>query len=298
MTKPIIERRFAPPGVEIRTDDDGTVTFEGHAAVFNKVADLGWFREKVSPGAFRKTIKEADVRFLYNHDPDSVMARTTAGTLKLSEDKRGLKTKATLDPDDVDVQRVVPKLRSGNVSQMSFGFRVIKDEWDEEPDDGGTVMRTLKEVELFDVSAVTYPAYAETDAAVRSATSSAKEIADEHGIDVEDVEPDEAAKRYAEQVFDRESVAVAPDGRAVTVPVTITFPNAQRSEPSLDHALRVIAEADGSVEDKDAVRKAQAALERMLTKPEDQEPDASTPADHSVASNKRKRELGLIAATH
>jgi hypothetical protein len=167
----VIERRsLTVSDLEFREDDDAP-KFRGHAAVFDQETDLGFFREQIAPGAFTKTIKDgADVRFLFNHDPDTVMARTTAKTLRLSEDKQGLLAEADLDPADVDVQRLLPKLRSGNVSQMSFAFRAVKEEWDDtEPDHP---LRTLREVKLFDVSPVTYPAYEGTDAQLRAALDS------------------------------------------------------------------------------------------------------------------------------
>ena len=169
--------------VEVRETDGGGLRFTGHAAVFNSPTDLGPFREQVAPGAFKATIRpeRSDVRFLYNHEPDSVMARTTNGTLHLREDAIGLLAEADLDPSDVDVQRLVPKLRSGNVSQMSFGFRVVKDEWEEDGDDGRE-LRTLKEVQLFDVSAVTFPAYDDTDAALASMARGTVAVAESRGM--------------------------------------------------------------------------------------------------------------------
>jgi uncharacterized protein len=179
------ERRFATlEDIEIREDSDGGATsFRGHASVFNSVTDIGPFRERVAPGAFKRTIggRADDVAFLYNHVPDSVMARTTNGSLRLSEDTRGLFTDADLDPSDWDVQRLIPKLRSKNVSQMSFGFRVVDDEWEDHPDDGGKPIRTLREVQLFDVSAVTFPAYKDTDASLRMAKN-VLQVAETRGI--------------------------------------------------------------------------------------------------------------------
>lgn len=180
-----IERRFVTfDSIEVREDDQGGLRFSGHAAVFNTPTDIGPFREQVAPGAFKRTIHpdRADVRFLFNHQPDSVMARTVNGTLRLQEDDTGLHTEATLDPSDWDVRRLVPKLKSGNVSQMSFGFRVVDDEWSD-PDDDGKQLRTLKEVQLFDVSAVTFPAYDDTDAALNSIAEGALEVAEARGID-------------------------------------------------------------------------------------------------------------------
>ena len=95
------------------------------------------------------------------------MARTTSGTLQLAEDKVGLRVKAELDPADVDVARLVPKLERGDVSKMSFAFSVSKETW--EILDDGDELRTIEAVDpLWDVSAVTFPAYEGTDAALRA----------------------------------------------------------------------------------------------------------------------------------
>lgn len=164
---PVVERRFAPlSGIEVRQSDQaGQTHFRGHAAVFNQTTEIaGAFREQVDPTAFNRTIQRADVRFLYNHEPDSVMARTTNGTLRLSTDREGLVSDADLDSKDWDVQRLLPKMESRNVTQMSFAFRTVEEEWDDHPEDEGLPIRTLKEVQLFDVSPVTFPAYEGTDA--------------------------------------------------------------------------------------------------------------------------------------
>ena len=151
--------------MEFRADGD-SVTVGGYAAVFNSMSqDLGGFREVIRRGAFTHTIAQgADVRFLINHD-GMPLARTKSGTLRLAEDNRGLRIDATLDPTDPDVQRLIPKMKRGDVSQMSFGFRTLKDAWRQE---GADQIRELHAVDLFDVSAVTYPAYQATEVALRS----------------------------------------------------------------------------------------------------------------------------------
>ena len=161
---------------EFRAEGD-SVKVGGYAAVFNSLSqDLGGFREVIRRGAFTHTIAQgADVRFLINHD-GMPLARTKSGTLRLAEDDRGLRIDATLDPSDPDVQRLIPKMRRGDLSQMSFGFRTLKDAWRQE---GAEQIRELHAVDLFDVSAVTYPAYQATDVALRSlAASRAVEIPD------------------------------------------------------------------------------------------------------------------------
>lgn len=163
-----IERRaFAIEGlaIELRGDSQAPV-LRGHAAVFNQLsADLGGFREQVAPGAFAEALKD-DVRLLINHD-GLPLARTASRTLTLAEDGRGLAIEASLDPTDPDVQRLLPKLKRGDLNQMSFGFRVLPGGQDWAKNDDGVVVRTLKKLRLFDVSVVTFPAYAATDIAVR-----------------------------------------------------------------------------------------------------------------------------------
>jgi len=137
----------------------------GYAAVFNQLSeDLGGFREKISPGAFRKTIQEADIRALWNHDSNYVLGRNKSGTLKLEEDSHGLRIEIT-PPETTWAKDLITSMKRGDVDQMSFGFRTIKDRWE---NDGGRNIRTLLEVELFDVSPVTYPSYPQTEVQART----------------------------------------------------------------------------------------------------------------------------------
>lgn len=163
-------RAFPLAGVEVRTGegDSEPPKIVGHAAVFNSLSEeLFWFREKIEPGAFRKTIKEADVRALWNHDPNYVLGRTKSGTLKLAEDEKGLAVEI-IPPDTQWARDLMESIRRGDVDQMSFGFQVIKEEWE---GDVNNPVRVLKEVKLFDVSPVTFPAYPATDVGIRSLLS-------------------------------------------------------------------------------------------------------------------------------
>lgn len=156
-----IERRALSAPLEVR--DEGQ-TVAGYAAVFDTVTDIGgMFREKIAPGAFSPAIK-GDVRALWNHDSSHVLGRTKAGTLRLSEDDKGLAVEIDL-PDTQAARDLRENMRLGNVDGMSFGFRVTKQEWDET---GDVPLRTIEEVELFEVSAVTFPAYESTEIALRS----------------------------------------------------------------------------------------------------------------------------------
>lgn len=171
---------LAEARVEIRADEDGAdPRFGGHAAVFNSRTAIGnpltWgFYEQIAPGAFTKTLSEGDARFLIDHDPYYVVARASAETLELKQDKIGLKVDAALDTELSYVRDLVANLRNGNITGMSFGFYVTKDDWDiekVETSDGMEAeveVRTIREVKLIEVSAVTFPAYEDTDAGLRS----------------------------------------------------------------------------------------------------------------------------------
>lgn len=159
------ETRFFELRAEADIDSDDLI-FTGYASVFNSpysVADSrGVYNEIVNQGAFSKTLNENDdVKFLINHD-GIPLARTKSGTLELREDEHGLFVKAKLDESNPRVAEISSALKRGDLSEMSFGFHAIKDEFTE---NGET--RTLKELRLLDVSVVTWPANPATLATVR-----------------------------------------------------------------------------------------------------------------------------------
>lgn len=172
-----IERRwFQSPNLRLDgkgAESEKDIKIRGHAAIFNELSvDLGGFREKIDPGAFAKSILEDDVRALWNHNADMVLGRNKSGTLKLTEDERGLAIE--IDPPDTQLGRdVMCLMQRGDVTQMSFGFTVPDggERWEMI---GGVAIRTLTAVNLFDVSPVTYPAYEGTDVAARSVLEAAK----------------------------------------------------------------------------------------------------------------------------
>lgn len=162
-----MERRaFQVMGLKVEGREEGKASkIVGYAAVFeSESVDLGGFTERIAKGAFAGSLG-ADVRALWNHDPMHVLGRTKTGTLRLSEDERGLAIE--IDPPDTQMARdVVTLIDRGDVSGMSFGFRTVKDNWAKV---AGKWLRTLLEVELFDVSPVTFPAYPSTEVALRAA---------------------------------------------------------------------------------------------------------------------------------
>jgi len=158
------ERRMAVTGLEVRQGDDN-LTLTGYASTFNQPYDMGWYTETVDPDAFKRTLgQKPDVRLLINHD-GLPLARTTSGTLTLSTDKKGLLAEANLDRADPDVQALVPKMQRGDLNEMSFGFRVLEDIWEND-----MTKRTLRSLDLNggDVSVVTYPANPNTSVSVRA----------------------------------------------------------------------------------------------------------------------------------
>jgi HK97 family phage prohead protease len=158
------EIRVHTTDIEVRAEGDG-MTFSGYAAVFNSPSeDLGGFIEYVAPGAFKRSLQSRnEIKLLWNHDSGEPLASVRGGSMQLVEDERGLKVTATL-PQTSRGRDVAELLRTKVIDSMSFGFNVIKDSWSR---DGQT--RTLESVRLFEVSVVSFPAYAATTAQVRSA---------------------------------------------------------------------------------------------------------------------------------
>lgn len=150
--------------------DDKPARFEGWASVFDSAShDLGGFREFVKPGAFSRSIAEANrgernVFLLWNHENGQPLGSTRGGKLTISEDERGLKF--SLDPARMTPAQL-DAARDGDLS-MSFGFNVRSQEWRELED--GSVERDLIDVDLHEISAVIAPAYPATEAALRSLT--------------------------------------------------------------------------------------------------------------------------------
>jgi HK97 family phage prohead protease len=158
-------RTFTVRDIEARQAEDGTMRMAGYAAVFNEASLPLPFIEKIAPGAFTKTLQETpDVRLLANHE-GLPMARTKNGTMRLYEDETGLYFEAEL-ADTQEARDLYTLVARGDVDQMSFAFRVIRQNWSKDRTE-----RTLTEVSLADgdVSIVTYPAYPATSVEAREA---------------------------------------------------------------------------------------------------------------------------------
>lgn len=165
-----VERRCHVGQVELREDLDGSIHFTGYASTTNTPYDMGWYTEQIGRGAFKKTLAEnPDVVLNLNHGAGGSglpIARTKAGNLRLSEDRKGLRVEADLDPQDPDVQLLARKMTSGNLDgQMSFAFRAIRQVWNDDYTD-----REIQECDIHrgDVSVVTQGANPTTSSAIRS----------------------------------------------------------------------------------------------------------------------------------
>jgi hypothetical protein len=181
-----IERRFTR-GAECRAKgDDAKPGLEGYAAVFGQEyvlyedSGMRWV-ETIKQGAFARVLKEnQDVRCLFNHDPNKVLARSENGTLLMSEDKKGLSYDATLDSRTHVAQDVRCFVDRKDVTGCSFSFRVSKQAWREEESSDGKMTIYTREIEeigdLYDVGPVTFPAYEGTSVGARTAAALAREL--------------------------------------------------------------------------------------------------------------------------
>lgn len=186
MIRSDLERRQRDIGsTDFQVRDAGTKTpiFTGHAAVFGQRTAIGnpltWgFLEELDTGVFDRTLSVCDARFLVDHDTSLLLARQSAGDLRLRTDDIGLDTEADMDTELSYARDFVRNLSKRRITGMSFGFEVKKDKWDTveyeaQDKDGNSIsvpvdLRTIMDVDLWEVSGVTFPAYDQTDAALRA----------------------------------------------------------------------------------------------------------------------------------
>lgn len=161
------ERQVRAISERFQTREDGdTKIIEGYFARFNSNYEIApGLSESVAPGAFASSMGN-DVRALVNHDTTLVLGRTSAHTLELREDSHGLWGKIEVNPNDRDAMNLYERVKRGDVDGCSFGF-VIKSE-DTDFRDDGSIHWTIKDVDLYEVSCCTFPAYEETNISARS----------------------------------------------------------------------------------------------------------------------------------
>ena len=200
----LLERRNA----DMRVESTGS-SIRGYAAVFNSVSeDLGGFVEYIEPRAF-DNVMDNDVRALFNHDYNYLLGRTSAGTLKIWTDERGLGYEAQL-PDTSYAKDLAVLMERGDVTQSSFAFMVDQDRW--EVDDEGNYTRYIESVSrLIDVSPVVLPAYqaatSELTEREHSIVDEATEVRSEPIVEAEVEAEVEVVEEVAEEVNLRPLIA-------------------------------------------------------------------------------------------
>ena len=166
MDRNIIQMRTSASEFQTR-EDGGNLSIEGYFAVFNSNYEMGaGMSESIAPGAFSNTIS-GDIRALINHDTTLVLGRTKANTLRLNEDSHGLFGHIDINPNDGDAMNLYERVKRGDVDQCSFGFDIVREDTDISPD--GSVHWTIREVNLYEVSCCTFPAYESTNISARTA---------------------------------------------------------------------------------------------------------------------------------
>jgi HK97 family phage prohead protease len=149
-----------------RSDDEGGLFIEGYFAVFNSDYHIApGMTESVAPGAFTNSLS-GDIRALINHDTTLVLGRTSAHTFELREDAHGLWGRININPNDSDAMNLYERVKRGDVSGCSFGFFPVSEET--EIRDDGSVHWTITDVDLYECSACSFPAYQETNITARS----------------------------------------------------------------------------------------------------------------------------------
>jgi uncharacterized protein len=171
LSLPSYDVRSSLGEVRSTTNSAGKRVVEGYAAVFNSRSQVLYsedglaFVETIKPGTFLKSLQESDVRGLLDHDKRFLLGRRGAGTLQLGEDTQGLEYKITLGSRSYD-RDLEESLERRDIIGSSFGFATIEDAWMDGPD--GLALRELRQVHLFDVGPVAFPAYRAATATCRS----------------------------------------------------------------------------------------------------------------------------------
>ena len=165
-----VERRYLQQEFRI-SGDSGAQKIEGYAAKFGiRSEDFGGWVEVIAPTAFDVSLaSNPDVRALFNHDPNLILGRTASGTLTLTKDDTGLAYSIT-PPDTQTARDLMVSMNRGDVNQSSFGFVCVEAAWGYD-EVLGLDIRTVKQVELWDVSPVVFPAYPDANSGVRSMPS-------------------------------------------------------------------------------------------------------------------------------
>ncbi|MFM1525263.1 MULTISPECIES: HK97 family phage prohead protease [Helcococcus] len=161
------EYRSMSSKLEIRADTDEDLVIEGYFALFDDETELwnGYF-EKINRSAFDKTLKgEPDIRALFDHDTAKILGRTKNNTLVLRVDKKGLFGRIKINRNDTEAMNLYERVKRGDIDQCSFGFSIL--DQDVREGNNGSYHVEIRDLELFEVSVVTFPAYSNTSVSAR-----------------------------------------------------------------------------------------------------------------------------------
>lgn len=176
MSDRLVIERALPLDLEVRADDDSPPILTGHFAVFDRTTVInswleGRFRERIAPGAFSKTIAErrGQIRCIYEHGRDGTFGNKPLGSIReLREDDDGAFYEVELFDNQLNRDHIIPPARAGQLG-ASFAFEVMDDHWDDQPEDEGLPIRTIRSVRLHEFGPCPFPAYADATAALRTA---------------------------------------------------------------------------------------------------------------------------------
>lgn len=163
------KRGLISEGIEIREAENGSKTISGYAVKWEmKSQTMGYwyrFKEQFKKGSFSDSLSADDQRALWSHDTSQVLGRTKNSTLRLFEDDIGLRFELDLPPTTLG-NDVFQTIKRGDVDGVSFGFKMIKEEWDES--DPENIVRSVIKAKLFEISPVAFPAYPDSEVSARS----------------------------------------------------------------------------------------------------------------------------------
>jgi HK97 family phage prohead protease len=146
---------------------------KGYAIVFHRPSErLGWFVEEIAADAVDRTLKDrVDLRALIDHEPGEIIGRMSAGTLRVAKDERGLRVEID-PPNSPRGENIVESIRRRDITGMSFAFQALDVTWNEKVD---PPIRTVTDMLVREVSVVSFPAYPQTEAAMRSKFAAARQ---------------------------------------------------------------------------------------------------------------------------
>ncbi|PFM33617.1 HK97 family phage prohead protease [Bacillus cereus] len=163
------KRELLSSEMEIREIEGGPRTITGYAVKWEmKSVTMGYwrrFKEQFKRGAFTDSLTQDDQLALWSHDYSQVLGSTKNGTLRLFEDEIGLRFELDL-ADTTLGDDTYKTIKRGDVDGVSFGFQMVKEEWDESNSDN--IVRSVTKAKLVEISPVAFPAYPDSQVSARS----------------------------------------------------------------------------------------------------------------------------------